>query len=80
VITPSASLYTDLGNGEVMKIVDGDKAECDRCESVFPIEDVSLLEKETNRDYERVLCEECLGAVGVPKGYTLRRDISHLAG
>ncbi len=63
-----------------MKIVDGDKAECDRCESVLPIGDVSLLEKETNRDYERVLCEGCLGAVGVPKGYTLRRDISHLAG
>ncbi|WP_435096278.1 hypothetical protein [Halorubrum sp. N11] len=63
-----------------MNIVDGDKIECDRCDSVFPIEDVSLLEKETNRDYERVLCEDCLGAVGVPKGYTLRRDISHLAG
>ena len=48
--------------------------------SATPIGDASLLEKETNRDYERVLCEECLGAVGVPRGYTLRRDISHLAG
>jgi uncharacterized Fe-S center protein len=63
-----------------MKIVDGDMVECDRCESVFPIEEVSLLEKETNRDYERALCAECLAVVGVPKGYTLRRDISHLAG
>jgi hypothetical protein len=63
-----------------MKIVDGDMIECVRCESVFPIADVSLLEKETNRDYERVLCAECLRVVGVPKGYTLRRDISHLAG
>ena len=62
-----------------MKIVDGDKAECDRCESVFPLADVSLLEKETNRDYERVLCGECLKIVGVPRGYTLRRDITHLA-
>jgi hypothetical protein len=62
-----------------MNIVDGDKIECARCESVFPIGDASLLEKETNRDYERVLCAECLGAVGVPRGYTLRRDISHLA-
>ncbi|VTT86593.1 hypothetical protein DM2_2631 [Halorubrum sp. DM2] len=62
-----------------MKIVDGDKAECDRCESVFPLADVSLLEKETNRDYERVLCDECLGIVGVPRGYSLRRDITHLA-
>ncbi|QAU13434.1 hypothetical protein EKH57_12330 [Halorubrum sp. BOL3-1] len=62
-----------------MKIVDGDKAECDRCESVSPLADVSLLEKETNRNYERVLCDDCLGAVGVPQGYTLRRDISHLA-
>jgi len=76
----SASLYVDLENGEVMKIVDGDKVECGRCESVLPIGDGSLLKKETNRDHERVLCEECLGAVGVPKGYTLRRDISHLAG
>ncbi len=66
--------------GVGMRIVDGDKVECDRCESVLPIGDASLLEKETNRDYERVLCEACLGAVGVPKGYTLRRDISHLAG
>jgi len=79
VITPSASLYNDLGNAEAMKIVDGDKAECDRCESVFPLADVSLLEKETNRDYERVLCEGCLKTVGVPRGYTLRRDITHLA-
>jgi uncharacterized Fe-S center protein len=63
-----------------MKIVDGDKVECDRCGSVFPIGAVSLLEKETNRDYERALCEDCLGAVGVPRRYTLRRDISHLAG
>ncbi len=62
-----------------MKIVDGDKAECARCESAFPLVDVSLLEKETNRDYERVLCDDCLGVVGVPKGYTLRRDITHLA-
>ncbi len=61
-----------------MKIVDGDKAECDRCEEVLPLEDVSLLEKETNRAYEKVLCGECLGAVGVPRGYTLRRDITHL--
>ncbi|MWV63917.1 hypothetical protein GRS48_03635 [Halorubrum sp. JWXQ-INN 858] len=61
-----------------MEIVDGDKAECDRCESVFPLEDVSLLEKETNRAYEKVLCEPCLAAIGVPKGYTLRRDVTHL--
>ncbi|MFC6753974.1 hypothetical protein [Halorubrum tibetense] len=61
-----------------MKIVDGDKAECARCESIFPLESVSLLEKDTNRDYERVLCEACLSAVGVPRGYSLRRDITHL--
>jgi len=86
VITSSTSLYTDLGNGEVMKIVDGDKVECDRCESVFPIEDVSLLEKETNRDYERVLCEECLcrrrSAEGVhaPSGHQSSRRVSREAG
>ncbi len=61
-----------------MKIVDGDTVECDRCESVFSLADVSLLEKETNRDYERVLCADCLGDIGVPRGYTLRRDITHL--
>ncbi|WP_418281184.1 hypothetical protein [Halorubrum sp. DTA98] len=61
-----------------MKIVDGDKVVCDRCESVFLLADVSLLEKETNRNYEKVLCDDCLGAVGVPRGYTLRRDITHL--
>ena len=61
-----------------MKIVDGDKVECARCESIFPIASVSLLEKATNRAYERVLCEECLSAVGVPRGYSLRRDITHL--
>lgn len=63
-----------------MKIVDGDMAECDRCESVFPLEEVSLLEKETNRNYERVLCASCLGTVGVPRGYSLRRDVTHLGG
>ncbi len=62
-----------------MNIVDGDKAECARCEAVYPLADVSLLEKETNRDYERVLCEECLGVVGVPQGYSLRRDITFLS-
>ncbi len=62
-----------------MKIVDGDKAECDRCEDVFALADVSLLEKDTNRAYEKVLCGECLGAVGVPRGYSLRRDITHLS-
>ena len=62
-----------------MNIVDGDKAECARCEAVYPLADVSLLEKETNRDYERVLCEECLVVVGVPQGYSLRRDITFLS-
>ncbi len=61
-----------------MKIVDGDTAECDRCGDVFGLADVSLLEKETNRAYEKVLCGECLGAVGVPRGYSLRRDVTHL--
>lgn len=63
-----------------MKLVDGDKAECERCASVVPLEAVSLLEKETNRNYERALCEDCLAAIGVPDGYTLRRDVTHLGG
>lgn len=60
--------------------IDGDTATCDRCDEGFSIADVSLLEKEGNGQYEKVLCESCLGTVGVPNGYTLRRDITHLAG
>lgn len=60
--------------------IDGDTATCDRCEERFSIANVSLLEKTGNRHYEKVLCGSCLGTVGVPNGYTLRRDITHLAG
>ena len=63
-----------------MEIVDGDTAEFDRCESEFPPGEVSLLEKETNLNYERVPCASYLDAVGVPRGYSLRRDVTYLAG
>lgn len=61
-----------------MKIIDGNKIECSRCEDVIPLEDAVNLEKKNDKTMEKPLCEECLAAVGVPRGYELERDITYL--
>lgn len=61
-----------------MEIIDGDKTRCDRCEDVIPLADASALEKEHSVDLEKTLCEECLRAVGVPRGYVVERDLTYL--
>ncbi|CAI50180.1 uncharacterized protein NP_4178A [Natronomonas pharaonis DSM 2160] len=62
-----------------MNIIDGDKTECSRCEEIFPLSEVSVLERTHNKDMEKPLCEECLEAVGVPKGYEVEHDVTYLA-
>jgi len=61
-----------------MEVIDGDKTKCDRCDNVFTLEDVVALEKRHNKHYLKILCSDCLNIIGVPKGYTLERNISYL--
>lgn len=62
---------------------DGDEAEpttvdCDRCGEAVSVADASQLEKQDNKALWKILCPDCLRAIGVPDGYTLDRDLSHL--
>lgn len=61
-----------------MEIIDGSKVECSRCEEVIPLEDAVNLEQEGSKAMDKPLCEDCLEVVGVPRGYSLERDISYL--
>ncbi len=61
-----------------MEIIDGDKTRCSRCDAVVPLADAVVLERQHNKDMEKPLCEECLGVVGVPKGYEVERDVTYL--
>jgi NAD-dependent SIR2 family protein deacetylase len=69
-------LHTGLGCG--MEIIDGDKIQCSRCETVIPLSEAVVLERQHNKDMEKPLCEDCLQKVGVPKGYELERDVTYL--
>jgi len=62
-----------------MEIIDGSKTRCDKCDTVYELEDVSALEKRNNKHYLKILCSDCLGELGVPNGYELERDITYLA-
>mgnify|MGYP005858466521 CR=1 FL=1 len=59
-----------------MKILEGNRIECSRCEEVIPLEDAVGLNK--SKSVFKPLCSDCLGAIGVPQGYELERDITYL--
>lgn len=62
-----------------MDIIDGEKIECSRCDTVVMLEDANVLGKRDNRTYAKPICDDCLDYIGVPKGYELERDVSYLA-
>ncbi len=62
-----------------MEVIDGNKTECDKCETILKLEDAVALEKQNNKHYLKILCSDCLGQIGVPNGYELERDITYLA-
>jgi len=61
-----------------METIDGSDTECGRCGMVVPLADVVVLEREANEHMEKPLCGECFEAVGVPKGYGVKRDVTYL--
>lgn len=61
-----------------MEIIEGNKTRCSRCDSVIALADTVVLERKNNKDMEKPLCDECFGAVGVPKGYEVERDVTYL--
>jgi hypothetical protein len=62
-----------------MEIIDGDSTRCSRCDGVFELADVVVLERRRNKSMEKPLCESCFADVGVPKGYEVERDVTYLA-
>lgn len=64
--------------GDAVDAAGSNSIECDRCGVSVPIADASQLEKKDNKALWKILCPDCLRAVGVPSGYTLQRDLSHL--
>lgn len=68
----------DSDEKEPTEDIDSKSIDCDRCGKPVPIDDATQLEKKDNKALWKILCPDCLSAVGVPKGYTLQRDLSHL--
>lgn len=60
-----------------MKVIDGDKTQCDKCEEELSLDDAVALEKINNKQYLKILCSDCLESIGVPNGYELERDITY---
>lgn len=62
-----------------MPAQDEEQIECSRCGRFVPVGDAGMLSQKDNKALWRYLCESCLKEVGVPQGYVLKRDLSHLA-
>ncbi|ATW88171.1 hypothetical protein halTADL_1396 [Halohasta litchfieldiae] len=60
-----------------MEVLEGNQIECSRCENIIELEDAVGLNK--SKSIFKPLCSDCLGAIGVPQGYDLERDITYLA-
>ncbi len=60
-----------------MEILEGNRVECSKCEEVIDLEDAVGLNK--SRSIFKPLCHDCLGDIGVPRGYDLERDITYLS-
>lgn len=52
--------------------------ECDRCDEPTSIDDGVMLTKKHSKQYTKYLCGSCLADIGVPTGYELERDLSHI--
>lgn len=52
--------------------------ECGRCGDEVTVDDAVMLTRTNNKQMWKYLCPDCLGAIGVPQGYELERDLSHL--
>jgi hypothetical protein len=61
-----------------MKVIDGEKTECEKCEDELDLKYAVAFEKHNNKQYLKILCEDCLNQIGVPQGYKLERDITYL--
>ncbi len=59
-----------------MEILSGNRVACSRCDEILALEDAVGLNK--SKSLFKPLCHDCLGAIGVPKGYDLERDITYL--
>ncbi|MFB6152745.1 MAG: CheF family chemotaxis protein [Halodesulfurarchaeum sp.] len=57
----------------------GKTVECHRCERQAPLDDAVMLKQQHNKALWEYLCAECLADIGVPQGYEVQRDLSHLA-
>lgn len=51
---------------------------CSRCETKTPSSDAVVLLQQGNKAMWKYLCSSCLSDVGVPKGFELERDLSHV--
>ncbi len=57
-------------------ITDDNQVRCSRCDEYIPLEEAVAIEKGVS--IVKPLCHDCLGVIGVPKGYDLSRDLSYL--
>jgi hypothetical protein len=56
---------------------EGNVVECDRCGDPVSLETAVELRQEDNLQMVKTLCPDCIGAIGTPQGYELRRDLSY---
>lgn len=52
--------------------------ECSRCKCNVSLDDAVVMTQKSNKAMWRYLCPDCLHVIGVPQGYELKRDLSHL--
>lgn len=57
-------------------ITDDNQIRCSRCDEYISLDDAVAIEKGVS--IVKPLCHDCLGVIGVPKGYELSRDLSYL--
>lgn len=57
-----------------------DDLECDSCGEAVSVADAVMLTKLRNKQHWKYLCPDCLGTIGVPRGYELDRELKHLTG
>ncbi|MFB6267063.1 MAG: CheF family chemotaxis protein [Halodesulfurarchaeum sp.] len=56
----------------------GKTVECHRCDRQASLDDAVMLKQQNNKALWEYLCGECLADIGVPQGYEVQRDLSHL--
>lgn len=56
----------------------GDSVECANCGTSVPAEDAVMLTHTESKGLWKYLCPSCLRELGVPRGYELDREVTHL--